>query len=220
MMGLLRWCSGKESTCQSRRCRRLRFSPWVGKIPWIRKWQLNPVFLPGEFHRQRSLAGYRPWGHEELDTKHTQLNATWHIFKIFIMCILHPRYCPWCYGGYKMKNSHSQNKVTAAQSCLILCDPMGCSLTGSSVYGILQARTLEWVVIPFSRGSSQPKDHPGVSHISGRFFTIWATREAKNTRMGNLSLLHGNVLTQEWKRGLLHFWWILHQLSYQGSPCY
>ena len=46
-------------------CRRTRFNHWVGKIPWIRKWQLTPVFLPGEFHGQRGLAGYSPWGHEK-----------------------------------------------------------------------------------------------------------------------------------------------------------
>ena len=44
------------------------FNPWVGKIPWRRKWQPTPVFLPGEFHGQRSLVGYSPWGHKELDT--------------------------------------------------------------------------------------------------------------------------------------------------------
>ena len=49
-------------------CRRPVFVPWVGKICWIRKWQPTPVFLPGEFHRQRSLAGYRPWGCKELNT--------------------------------------------------------------------------------------------------------------------------------------------------------
>ena len=41
--------------------------PWVGKIPWRREWQLTPVFLPGEFHGQRSLAGYSPWDCKELD---------------------------------------------------------------------------------------------------------------------------------------------------------
>ena len=44
------------------------FHLWVGKIPWSRKWQLVPVFLPGEFHEQRNLAGYSPWGHRESDT--------------------------------------------------------------------------------------------------------------------------------------------------------
>ena len=67
------------------------------------------------------------------------------------------------------------------QSCLTLCDPLGCSPPGSSVHGILQARRLEWVAMPSSRGSSRHKDWIQVSCIAGRFFfTIWATREAPN----------------------------------------
>ena len=57
---LPRWCSGKESTCQFRRCRRPVFHPWVRKIPWRRKWQSTPVFLPGKSHGQRNLAAYHP----------------------------------------------------------------------------------------------------------------------------------------------------------------
>ena len=63
--------NGKESTYQCRklkRCGRCGFSPWVGKIPWRRKWQPFPVFLPGESHGQRSLAGHSPWGRKESDT--------------------------------------------------------------------------------------------------------------------------------------------------------
>ena len=45
-----------------------KFEPWVGKIPWRREWLSTPVFLPGEFFQQRSLAGYSPWGHKESDT--------------------------------------------------------------------------------------------------------------------------------------------------------
>ena len=52
-----------------------------------------------------------------------------------------------------------------------------CSLPGSSVHGILPARILAWVAIPFSRGSSWPKEQTWISGITGRFFTIWATRE-------------------------------------------
>ena len=52
------------------------------------------------------------------------------------------------------------------------------SPSGSSVHGIPQARTLEWIAIPFSKGSSQPRDQTQVSCIAGRFFTIWATKEA------------------------------------------
>ena len=51
--------SGKEST---RRCWRYRFNPWIEKIPWRKKWQPTPVFLPGKTYRQRSLVGYNPWG--------------------------------------------------------------------------------------------------------------------------------------------------------------
>ena len=58
------------------------------------------------------------------------------------------------------------------QLCATLCDPMDCSLPGSSVHGILQARILEWVTIPFSRGSSQLRDQTQVSCIAGRFFTV------------------------------------------------
>ena len=53
---LSRWLNGKESVCQCRRHRRCRFDPWVRKIPWRRKWQPTPVFLPGKSHGQRSLA--------------------------------------------------------------------------------------------------------------------------------------------------------------------
>ena len=59
--------SGKESPSQCRRCRRWRFYPWVGKIPWRRKWQPTPVFLAGKSHGRRSLASYSPWGHKESD---------------------------------------------------------------------------------------------------------------------------------------------------------
>ena len=54
-------------------------------------------------------------------------------------------------------------------SCVWLCETMDCSLSGSSVHGIFQTRILEWVVISFSRGSSQPRDWTWVSHIAGRF---------------------------------------------------
>ena len=49
-------------------CRRLRFDPGIGKIPWSREWLLTAVFLHGQFHEQRSLAGYRAWDCKELDT--------------------------------------------------------------------------------------------------------------------------------------------------------
>ena len=65
-----------------------------------------------------------------------------------------------------------------AQSCPTLCDSMGCSLPGSSDYGIFQARILEWVAISFCRGSSRPRDWTQVSSTAGRRFILWATSEA------------------------------------------
>ena len=65
-----------------------------------------------------------------------------------------------------------------AQLCLTLCDPMDCSLPGSSLHGIFQARVLEWVAISFSRVSSQPRGQTQVSCIPGRRFNLWATRES------------------------------------------
>ena len=63
--GLPRWLSGKESACKCTRC---GFDPWVRKIPWRRKWQPTPVFLPEKSRGQRSLADYSTKGHRESDT--------------------------------------------------------------------------------------------------------------------------------------------------------
>ena len=65
LMGLPRWLNGKEPTCQ---CRRLRFNLWIGRIPWERKWQPTPVFLPGKFSGQRSLLGYSPCSRKRICT--------------------------------------------------------------------------------------------------------------------------------------------------------
>ena len=62
-----------------------------------------------------------------------------------------------------------------------LCDSMDCSLLGSAVHGILQARIWEWVAVPFFRRSFQPRDQTKVSWITGGVFTIWANREAQPT---------------------------------------
>ena len=72
----------------------------------------------------------------------------------------------------------SGHACSVVQSCLTLCNPMDCSPSGSSVHGILQARILEWLAIPFSKEYSWSRVQTRVSHIAGRYFTIWATREA------------------------------------------
>ena len=70
--------SGKESYCQCRRHKRHGFDPWVGKIPWRKKWQPTLVFLPTESQGQRALVGSSPWGHKESDmAEHAQ--HTFHL---------------------------------------------------------------------------------------------------------------------------------------------
>ena len=110
--------------------------------------------------------------------------------------------------------------VKVAQSRPTLCNPVDCSLPGSSVHGILQARILEWVAIPFSRGSFQPRDRTQVCSPA-----LWAGSlpseppgKPKNPGVDSLSLLQRIFLTQESNWGLLHCRRILYQLSYQRSP--
>ena len=97
------------------------------------------------------------------------------------LCFLHLVFST-CHTKFTFEVSdHSQNEMKwreFAQSCPTLCDSMDCSLPGSSIHGILQARILEWVAISFSRGSSQPRDRTRVSHIAGRLFAVQATRES------------------------------------------
>ena len=82
----------------------------------------------------------------------------------------------WSGGPLPSPMHKSESEV--AQSCPTLCNPVDCSLPGSSLHEILQARILEWVAISFSRGSSWCRDWTQVSGIAGRCFNLWATREA------------------------------------------
>ena len=101
------------------------------------------------------------------------------------------RLCTWAFA---FLSAHVMRKTAIKQadgvivavwlSHVRLCNTMDCSPTGSSVCGILQARILEWVAMPFARGSSWTWDWTWVSHIAGRFFTVWATREAQECWSG------------------------------------
>ena len=106
------------------------------------------------------------------------------IFIIFFFLINRKAYSYPLYQGSPvcgLLGTGLKLKLLVAQSCLTLCDPLSCSLPGSSVHGISQARILEWVAVSFSRGSSWPRDRTYVSCITGRFFIVWATREALGT---------------------------------------
>ena len=69
----------KNPPAKAGETQRYWFDPWVGKIPWKRKWQPTPVFLPGKSHGQSSLADYSPWGRKESDlTEHTRMHGGLH----------------------------------------------------------------------------------------------------------------------------------------------
>ena len=127
------------TSCASGKVLEEKFGRKGLKHQWRRKLQPTPLFLPGKFHGQRSLEGYRPWVHKESDT--TQRLST-HI-----------------------PSNLEKLEKKVAQSCLTVSNPMDCSLPGSSVLGILQARILEWVAMLSSRGSSQTQGlNPGLLH--------------------------------------------------------
>ena len=169
--GLPSWLSGKKFACQQRRHRRCGFDPWIGKIPWRRKWQPIPVFLTGESHEQRSLAGNSPSGHRELDTTeqlsmHThepEKVQTWEGSKPFWLS----------FSTYEVK----WKSLTCVQ---LFVTPW---TTQSMEFWTTQstARILEWVAFPFSRGFAEPRDWTQVSLTAGGLFTSWAAREAFST---------------------------------------
>ena len=119
-MGLPRRHSGKESACQ---CKRHRFDPWVRQIPWRRAWQPNPVFLPGKFHAQRSLAGHSPRGHKESDmTEHVCVHNSLRLQSKVIFPFQNPNsYC-------RRPHPACLQEMVLAQSVLLLFPevPRGC----------------------------------------------------------------------------------------------
>jgi len=108
-------------------------------------------------------------------------------------------------------------KVKVAHSCPAICDPMDCGLLGSSVHGILQARILEWVAVPFSRGPFDPAIECTFSTLPVGSLPSDPPGKPKKTGMGNLSVLQGNFSTQELNQDILLCRQILYQLNYQGS---
>ena len=119
-----------------------------------------------------------------------------------------PWLCEWCF------TIHWLLLGEVPQLCPTLCNPMDCSLPGSSIHGIFQARVLEWVAISFSRESSWPRDRNQISCIVGRRFTIWARKGHNTLLLGlNKNLYKAHCSSVSFACGQ-----ILYCLSHQGSP--
>ena len=103
-----------------------------------------------------------------------------------------------CCEKLQLDRHYACMRAKSLQSCPTLSTPVDCSLPGSSVHRIIQVRIPECVAIPFSRGSSWPRDWTQVSHIAGRFFTNWAIREYEYLLQGYKPKSHWSwpILTQ------------------------
>ena len=110
------------------------------------------------------------------------------IFPTQVSCIAGGFFTSWATKETRtskiVRNCWRKVKMKVAESCPTLCNPMD-----YTIHVILQTRILEWVAVPFSRGSSQPRDWTQVSCIAGRFFTSWATREAQKLVVAFLFLI-------------------------------
>ena len=114
--------------------------------------------------------------------------STWFLFNILV------------FGGVLFRKI-SDVLCLVTQSCLTVCNPMDCSPPDSSVQGIFQAIILEWVYMHYSRGSPQSRNRTQVSPIAGGFFTIWATREAKEYWSGYPIASQGDLSDPEIEPG-------------------
>ena len=143
-----------------------------------------PVLLPGKSHGWRSVVGYSPWGRKESDTTERlhflslqvldAAAAAKSLQSCPTLCDPHrqqPTRLPYCWDSpgkntgvgchFLLQSMKVKSESEVAQLCLTLSDPMECSLPGSSIHGIFQARVLEWVAIAFSRNTHKFPGTPG-----------------------------------------------------------
>ena len=156
-----------------------------GGVRWAHV-QNGCFFLPrgrgSAAHLARGIRGTWHWeGHRGWPAQPLLL---WCWFQLWRCSLLTLQGCAWPtsfpflpFTLPRGKKVDQKVKVLVSQSCPTSCHPMDCSLPGSSVRGIPQARILEWVAVPFSKRSSQSRDWTQVSCIAGRVFTFWATRD-------------------------------------------
>ena len=160
--------------------------PWKYNNPWLQlhplteamlllfsHWVVSDSVTPWTVTHQAPLSMGFPRQLEWVDITFSR-GSSWPRDQTCMSCFGRQIPCHWATGEIDKAIERKESEV--AQSCLTLCEPMDCSLPGSSVHGIFQARVREWVAISFSRGSSQPRDQTRISRTAGRRFTVWATR--------------------------------------------
>ena len=151
-------------------------SRW-GKIrmKWISFFAQAPPLL----YHEPLFFGWFCWGLVECSTQVFELfPCSWGEMEVMTFYLATElRKLKFCDSSFHL-SSERKKENEVAQSCPTLCDLVDCSPSFSSVRGILQARILEWVAIPFSRGSFRPRDQTWVFCIAGGFFTVWGIREA------------------------------------------
>ena len=119
--GIPKWLSGKESACQSRRCRRCTFDPWVRKISWSRNWQPTPICLLGKSHGQRSLVGYSSRGCNELDMSEDARTHTYGARMLHSWVLRREMGAQHPDGGFLYKLLFSRGVLISSRGILILC---------------------------------------------------------------------------------------------------
>ena len=156
------WWAAVYGVAQSRRTWLKRFSSSSNKCS-----ERGYYLLSQAWYKHHTTVSCNP----EINSRR-QWWSKWLSFLVFLMLDLKsPDQC--------LLPSWNRAVCLVAQSCLTLCDHMYCRWPGSSVHGIFQTRILVWLAVPSSRESSQIRDQTQVSCITGRVFTIWATREAQ-----------------------------------------
>ena len=131
--GLPGGASGKEPTCQCRRHKRCRFDPWVGKIPWRRKWQTTPVFLPRDSHGQRNLVGYSLWDHKELDITE-QLSTDTKVLHLYALQIPSDNIIIFAFNSHTYFNESKRKKWAIYLDIYHCCLLYYCSFLISMLY--------------------------------------------------------------------------------------
>ena len=153
--------SGKESACQCRRCKRCRFEPWVRKIPWRRKWQPAPVFLPGESHGQRSLVAMV----HRIEKSRTRLKRLSTNIRVFIMLYIYKTTRAhnmlivdrivdfWFLGCFLSMNVNFTHNISFSKEIAVHCNPSFFWSSGCSSKDSYAAHILLGLPSPLESGS-------------------------------------------------------------------